>query len=135
MQMQEHPVIIFDGVCNLCNGFVQYIIRRDPDANFRFAALQSSFAKQLTLENNARGNEPESVLVWEKGKLYSRSTAVLRIAKRLGGLPSLLYGFIIVPVFIRDGVYRWIARKRYDWFGRTEQCMVPTPELADRFIN
>lgn len=133
--MNEHPVIFFDGFCNLCNGAVQFVIERDDESLFRFASLQSDYAadvlKQFAIEP-AQGN---SIVLLENGKVYQRSTAALKIAKKLKGLWPLLYGFIILPRFIRDAVYNFIAKNRYRWFGRQEHCWVPTPELKDRFLG
>ena len=132
----DHPVVLFDGVCNLCHGAVQFIVDRDPRGTFQFASLQSERAAALLREHgrNPPEGDPESVVLVEDGRIYEHSTAALRIALRLGGLWSLLYGFVIVPRFVRDAVYRFIARNRYRWFGRTEQCRVPTPELRARFL-
>lgn len=128
------PVILFDGVCNLCNGSVLFIIKRDPQANFRFASLQSDFGQQQLLKFNRQATL-ESVLLIESGKLYDKSSAALKIASKLSGLWPLLSLFRIVPKSWRDGVYTWIARNRYRWFGKREACMIPTPELKSRFIG
>ncbi|OUJ71898.1 thiol-disulfide oxidoreductase DCC family protein [Hymenobacter crusticola] len=128
--------ILFDGVCNLCNGFVQFIIKHDSAGRFRFASLQSEVAQQLLA---ARGisivtTDPESVLLIVNDKVYSHSAAVLHILRRLGGVWRLLYAGILLPRFLRDAAYRFVARNRYRWFGREEACMMPTPELAQRFL-
>lgn len=128
------PVILFDGVCNLCNGSVLFIIKRDPQANFRFASLQSDFGQQQLLKFNRQATL-ESVLLIESGKLYDKSSAALKIASKLSGVWPLLSLFRIVPKSWRDGVYTWIARNRYRWFGKREACMIPTPELKSRFIG
>jgi predicted DCC family thiol-disulfide oxidoreductase YuxK len=128
-------VVLFDGVCNLCNGSVNFIIDRDPAARFRFAALQSAPAAELLGRFGQKPEaEPQSVLLLEDGKLYDRSTAALRIARRLGGGWKLLYAFIVVPRPVRDVVYGFIARNRYRWFGKSESCRMPTPELRARFL-
>ncbi|HAN66623.1 MAG TPA: hypothetical protein DCQ34_10435 [Chitinophagaceae bacterium] len=130
-----HPVVLFDGVCNLCNRSVMYIIRHDPDAVFRFAALQSDIGRQALSKLN-QGQEKMSSIVLLKGdKVFTHSTAALSIARQLKGPIRLAYAFIIVPRFIRDGVYNWIARNRYRWFGKKDQCMVPRPDLLNRFIS
>jgi len=130
--------ILFDGVCNLCNGFVQFIIRHDPQGRFRFAALQSEAARQLLashgLPATALPAEPESVLLLSQGRLYSHSTAVLRIARGLGGGWQLTGLGWVLPRALRDALYCWVARNRYRWFGRQESCMLPTPELKARFL-
>ncbi|UJR84788.1 thiol-disulfide oxidoreductase DCC family protein [Sandaracinus amylolyticus] len=133
----DHPIVLFDGVCNLCHGAVQFIVDRDPRATFHFASLQSDRAAALLREHGRTppAGDPESVVLVEDGRIYEHSTAALRIARRLGGLWPALYAFVIVPRFVRDAVYRLIARNRYRWFGRTEQCRVPTPELRARFLS
>jgi len=133
--MYQHSIILFDGVCNLCNGAVQFVIKRDNKNRFLFASLQSEEGKQILEDNNFPANKSDSFLLVEDGKVYERSTAALRVLKNLSGLRSLLYGFIIVPKFIRDSVYNWIAKNRYQWFGRKDECMIPTPELKAKFLN
>ena len=125
----EHPVILFDGVCNLCHGAVQFIIRRDRAARFRFASLQSEPGRRL-----AAGPAPDSILLIENGLCYDRSTAALRIARRLDGAWPLLYAFIVIPRPLRDALYAWIARHRYRWFGRLDACPLPSPEWETRFL-
>ncbi len=134
---EARAVVLFDGVCNLCNGTVQFILDRDPAGYFRFAALQSEAgSKALAAHGRAApAGEPESIVLIEGDRVYDRSDAALRIARRLGGAWSLLYAFIVVPRVVRDAVYRFIARNRYRWFGRTEECRVPTPELRARFLS
>ena len=130
-----NPVIFFDGVCNLCNSAVQFTIERDPKDVFRFASLQSDFAQQQLSAFQIHPLENNSFILLENGKVYQQSTAALRIAKKLSGLWPLLYGFIIVPKFIRDAVYNYIAKNRYKWFGKQESCWVPTPELKSKFLG
>ena len=128
-------IILFDGVCNLCNGFVQFVIRHDPTGRFRFAALQSEAAQALiTAHGLAPAAAPDSVLLLSDGHLYSHSTAVLRIAHRLGGIWRLAGVGWVLPRAGRDALYRFVARNRYRWFGRQEHCMLPTPELKSRFL-
>jgi predicted DCC family thiol-disulfide oxidoreductase YuxK len=126
--------ILFDGVCNLCNGFVQFVIKHDPAGRFHFAALQSELGQQILQEHGLHTQEFKTVLLLENGKLYKQSTAALRIAHRLQGAWSWAYAFIIVPAFIRDAVYDFVSRNRYRWFGQQESCMLPTPELKARFL-
>jgi predicted DCC family thiol-disulfide oxidoreductase YuxK len=133
--MYQHSIILFDCVCNLCNGAVQFIIKRDNKNQFLFASLQSQEGKQILEEHNFTVNKANSFFLFENGKLFYRSTAALKVIKKLSGLWPLLYGFIIVPKFIRDGVYNWIAKNRYRWFGRKDECMIPTPELNAKFLN
>jgi len=128
-------IILFDGVCNLCNGFVTFVIARDPGAHFRFAALSSDAAAGLLREAGITQPIPDTVVLVEEGRPYFRSDAPLRIARRLSFPWPLAYGFLIVPRFIRDNIYDVIAARRYRWFGRRDVCMVPTPGLRSRFLD
>jgi len=131
----SNPLILFDGVCNLCNRSVNFIIRRDPEALFRFAPLQGKLAEQKLRElSYTRQGTKSIILIWN-GRIYERSGAALRIAGHLKGPVKCLYVFLAVPGFIRDAVYDIIANNRYRWFGKSDSCMVPTPELAKRFLN
>ncbi len=136
-QQPDGPVVLFDGVCNLCNGSVQFILDRDPAERFRFAALQSDAARRLliALGRPAPTGEPDSVVLVENGQVWERTDAALRIARSLRGLWRLFAVFLLVPRPLRDAVYRWVARHRYRWFGRTESCRVPTPALRARFLS
>ena len=133
--MTDKPIILFDGICNLCNGAVQFVIKRDPAAIFSFASLQSDVGQQLLKKFDLPGNELNSFVLIQQDKSYTRSTAALKVAKQLKGPIKLLYGFIIVPVFIRNFVYRIIAANRYRWFGKRDSCMLPSVDLKDRFLN
>ncbi len=129
------PLVLFDGVCNLCNGFVQFVIERDPAARFQFGALQSDAAQRLLASAGCSSPEtPETVVLLEDGRVFTRSTAALRIVRRLSFPWPLAYGFILIPRPLRDAIYDSVARRRYRWFGRREQCMMPTPELQRRFL-
>ncbi|MFI5176951.1 MAG: thiol-disulfide oxidoreductase DCC family protein [Vicinamibacterales bacterium] len=132
---RDHPVVFFDGVCNLCNAFIQFVIRRDPAARFRFAPLQSEAARARLGTVPAPGSLPDSILLFEDGRMYTRSAAVLRIARGLRAPWPLVYGFVVVPRPLRDWVYDVVARHRYGWFGRRDTCMVPTPDLTRRFLT
>ncbi|GAC1371489.1 MAG: thiol-disulfide oxidoreductase DCC family protein [Hymenobacter sp.] len=138
MPASAPDTILFDGVCNLCNGFVQFVIRHDPRGRFRFAALQSEAARALLAAHGLAAlgpaAEPESVLLLSGGQLYSHSTAVLRIAHRLGGVWRVLGAGWVLPRAWRDALYRFVARHRYRWFGRQESCLLPTPALKARFL-
>ncbi|MCB2378345.1 thiol-disulfide oxidoreductase DCC family protein [Hymenobacter sp. BT635] len=129
--------ILFDGVCNLCNGFVQFIIRRDPAGYFRFASLQSEAGRALLAEHGLAlaGTGPETVMLVEDNRVYTHSTAVLRIARHLGGAWPLLYAFRLIPAFLRDAAYRFVARNRYRWFGQQHACLLPSSELRGRFLG
>jgi len=128
-------VVLFDGVCNLCNSFVQFVIKYDKNERFKFASLQSDFAEKELANFFMDSQKMSTVILLENGKLYSRSTAALRILNSLNGLWPLLYVFIIVPAFIRDVVYNLIAKNRYKWFGKKDSCMVLSPELQRRFLS
>ena len=132
--MDQQPIILFDGVCNFCNGSVNFIIKRNSKTPILFAALQSEAGQRLLREYKLPVNKMESIVFIEQGKAYMQSTAALRICRYLRGLWPLCYGFIIVPKFIRDGIYNWIAKNRYKWFGIRKECMIPTPEMKTRFL-
>jgi predicted DCC family thiol-disulfide oxidoreductase YuxK len=130
---EDRGVVLFDGVCNLCNGAVTFVIEHDRDSYFRFASLQSGTGTAFL---RGRTEElPDSIVLVEAGRIYTRSEAALRIARRLDGAYPLLYALIVVPRWIRDRVYDWVARNRYRWFGKREACMIPTPELRERFLE
>jgi predicted DCC family thiol-disulfide oxidoreductase YuxK len=128
-------VIFFDGICNLCNASVQFAIERDKKNLFKFTALQGKYAKAVLPKFNFDLNQLNSIILLEDGQLYTKSTAALKIAKKLNGLWPTLYVFILVPKFIRDWFYDIIAKNRYKWWGRQESCWLPTPELKQRFID
>ncbi|MCH7638529.1 MAG: DUF393 domain-containing protein [Bacteroidetes bacterium] len=130
----EHPIILFDGVCNLCNHAVDFVIDRDPELVFRFASLQSHLGERLLTGFEIDTNETDSLVLIEEGRAYVCSTAALRIVRRLGKLWPAVYGLIVVPRPLRDAVYKAIARRRYRWFGRRETCRLPTPEEQARFL-
>ena len=133
--MQTRQIILFDGVCNLCNGAVQFVIKHDPHAKFTFASLQSDTGKKLLEAHNLPSNQLNSFVLIQEERTYTKSTAALKVVLQLTGLIKLLYGFIIVPVFIRNAVYQLIANNRYKWFGKKEACMIPSPSLKQRFLN
>jgi predicted DCC family thiol-disulfide oxidoreductase YuxK len=126
------PILFFDGECNLCNSSVQFVIRHDRKKQFFFGTLQSESGKDA---RKALGdNAPDSVVLFYKGWYYVRSDAALRLFELLGGAWSLLYVFILVPRFIRDAIYNLVSSNRYKWFGKRSECMIPTPELKERFL-
>ena len=133
--MHSNPILLFDGVCNLCNRSVQFVIRRDKKKKFRFAALQGVTGKQLLQRYNLPANDLNSFVLIENDKAYTRSAAALRVLRGLRGGWKLFYAFMILPKFLRDSVYNWISRNRYKWFGKKEECMVPTPDLKNRFLE
>lgn len=130
----EPPVIFFDGFCNLCSATVQFTIERDHNAVFRFASLQGEYAQEKLALFNIEPNQSNSLILIENNKVYQRSTAALKVARRLNGLWPLLYSFIILPRFIRDAVYNYVAKNRYKWYGKKESCWLPTAELKGRFL-
>jgi predicted DCC family thiol-disulfide oxidoreductase YuxK len=130
----DHKIILFDGVCNLCNGAVVFIIKRDKKNVFKFAALQSEIGQELTSKFKIDTSKVDSIILIDGEKHYEKSTAALRIARELSGGYPLLYGFMVLPGFLRNAVYDYIARNRYKWFGKKESCMIPTPELKSRFL-
>lgn len=131
---RDKPILLFDGVCNLCNGLVQFIIKRDPAGRFRFTALQSEAGQSLLLEAGLDPSALNTVVMFDNGQFYTHSNVPLQIAWRLGGLWRLFFVFKLVPKWIRDRIYDWIASNRYSWFGKKDSCMIPTPELKQRFI-
>ncbi len=133
--MNEQPVILFDGVCNFCNGAVNFTIRRNKKNDILFAPLQSEQGQALLKQYNLPFKEMESFVFIENGKAYQRSTAALKVCRHLNSLWPVCYGLIIVPKFIRDGIYNWIAKNRYKWFGQKDSCMIPTPEIKARFLQ
>jgi predicted DCC family thiol-disulfide oxidoreductase YuxK len=128
-------LILFDGVCNLCNGFVQFLIKRDPAGKFRFASLQSDFGRSQLIRFNLDPDLLHSVIVVEGDNVLQRSDAALRIVNQLGGPWKLLNAFKIFPKFLRDALYNVVARNRYKIFGKRDSCMIPTRELKERFIE
>ncbi len=131
----EHPIVLFDGVCNLCNRSVQFIIERDPEGRFRFASLQSGLGEELQTRLGIDSRGIDSILLVEGDRWYKESDAALRIARGMSGAWRLLWALRFLPRFLRDGAYRLIARNRYRWFGRQETCWLPTPELRGRFLS
>lgn len=128
------PVVLFDGVCNFCNGAVNFVIRHDREKKFHFAPLQSDYGKQKRAEFGI-GDHIDSIILIEDSKAYIHSTGGLRLAKGLGFPWSVLYAFIIVPCPIRDWFYKLFAKYRYKLFGKKDVCMMPTPEIKERFLN
>lgn len=130
----QHAIIFFDGLCNLCNASVQFVIKRDPKDYFRFSALQDEASEQYLGAFNIPVAGSDSILLLENGQLYSHSTAALRISRRLSGLWPLLYAFIVIPVPLRDFFYKLISRYRYRIWGRRESCILPSPDLKAKFL-
>ena len=126
-------VVLFDGVCNFCNGAVNFIIRHDDEKRFKFAPLQSEIGREMQAKYGI-GEDVDTIILVEDGRAFTLSTAGLRVARGLGGLWSLAYAFIIIPAFIRDFCYRLFAKNRYRLFGRKDSCMLPTPDVRERFL-
>ena len=132
--MQENPVILFDGVCNYCNAMVNFAIRNDKKAILKFAPLQSQAGKRLKEEYKIAPGI-DSVILIDQDKVYTYSDAAVRISKYLRWPAKILYGLLIIPKFIRQPFYKWVAKNRYKWFGKKEECMIPTPDVKARFLN
>lgn len=136
MSKTDNPILFFDGVCNLCNASVQIVIKRDKKEVFRFASLQSRSGEQIL--HRYKENHtivPDSILLWYEDKIYIQSDAALRTLILLGGIYKLVVILLIIPRFIRDAVYNFVAKNRYRWFGKKDTCMVPARELQHRFLD
>jgi predicted DCC family thiol-disulfide oxidoreductase YuxK len=128
-------VILFDGVCNLCNSSVNWVIDHDKKNVFKLSSLQSDFGKRRTKELGLGENYMDTIVLDDEGKVYTQSDAIIKILQYTGGIYSASSVFLITPKFIRDSIYRWVARNRYRWFGKRDTCRVPTPELKSRFLE
>ncbi len=132
--MQE-KILLYDGVCNLCNGAVKFVLKHEKKPEIMFASLQSNLGKKILKENHIDDTKLESLVFIADGKAMIKSTAGLHLFKYLKGIYPLMMVFVIVPKFIRDPIYDWIARNRYKWFGSTTDCGVPGKETRDRFLD
>ncbi|WP_291720844.1 thiol-disulfide oxidoreductase DCC family protein [Bernardetia sp.] len=132
---QNKTIILFDGVCNLCNGAINFVIDKDKNNNFHFASLQSEFGQALLAHFGRDTADFDSMIVYENGKIRTKSTAALRIAAGLSGGWKFFSVFKIIPTVIRNAVYNLIARNRYKWFGQKNECRIPTPELKAKFVE
>ena len=133
--MKTRKIILFDGICNLCNQSVQFVIEHDSKNQFRFASLQSDFGQDFLKKNKLEATQFDSIVFIEDDQFYTKSSAALKIAKYLDGITSWLTIFMIVPKPLRDIVYSFIAKSRYRWFGKNESCWLPTKELKAKFIE
>ena len=133
--LSDEKIVVFDGVCNFCNYWINFAVKRDRRKKLKFTTLQGETAKKLLPQFNINPTSLSSVIFIDKGKAYTQSSASIRICKYMNGGWKLFYGLIIVPKFIRDVIYNWIARNRYKWFGKKDSCMVPTAELRERFLD
>ena len=129
------PLILFDGVCNWCVFWVQFIIKRDPGKRFHFASLQSPVGQKILGTLGLPGEDLKTMILVENDRFYTKSSAALKIIKRMNGLWPILSVCMIIPSGIRDLLYDFVARKRYGWFGKKEECLVPNPDLRDRFLE
>ena len=136
IKLPKHKkLILFDGICNLCNASVLYVIKRDKNNVFMFATLQSDIGKQIIQQYHLDASKTDSILLYSETKgLFIKSSAALHIAKYLGFPNNLMSIFFIIPPFFRNWVYDYIAKNRYKWYGKKEQCMLPTPELKSKFL-
>ncbi len=133
--MKKSPVILFDGVCSLCNKLVLFIIKRDPKAKFKFASLQSEIGKSLLLKTELPTNHLDSIILIDGEQYFLQSTAALRILKELNGGWKAIYIFLAVPKFLRDFIYNSIAKTRYRIFGKEDACMIPTTDIKKHFLG
>lgn len=135
MKNDDNYIILFDGVCNLCNNSVQFIIKNDKRNKFKFSSLQSPFGQNLLGKYNIDTNNTDSFVFIRKNKAYIKSSAALWVAKELGSFWQLLCFFFIIPASLRNLIYDWVARNRYKWFGKKESCMIPTPNIKNKFLD
>lgn len=135
MHDDGRPIILFDGVCNYCNSMVNFVLKQDKKKKFVFAALQSESGQQLLRRSHLPAKDFDSFVLIDNKKTYLRSTASLQVLKKLPWYWKWTQLFWIVPVFLRDAVYNFIAKNRYKWFGKKDSCMIPTPDMRSRFLN
>ena len=131
--MQHQPLLLFDGVCNLCSTLVRFVIQRESKEQLRFASLQSEVGRYLSREDDSTALT--SMVLIENGRYYRKSAAALRIVLRLNKLWPLLYCFIVVPSPVRNMLYDFVGNRRYQWFGKTQQCWLPSAEIQQRFVE
>jgi len=132
---QLNKIIFFDGICNLCNATVQFVIKRDKKAIFKFAPLQSGTGHAALRKMRMKPDHLETIIYLRGDRYLTKSSAILYVLKDIGGIWQLVFGFMIIPAFIRDFVYGIVARNRYRIFGKKESCMIPAPELKSRFLD
>ncbi len=135
MQTQPHPIVLFDGVCNFCNASVNFIIRHDKQKRLRFATLQSEAGERIRKEFGIADQKPDSFLLLHKGHLYKYTEAALKVFNMLPWYWKWTQVIWLIPQFVRDPIYRLIAKNRYKWFGKKEECMIPSPEVKERFLS
>ncbi len=132
--MNENPIILFDGVCNFCNGAINFVLKQDKKGIFRFAPLQSETGQSLLNRYNLSTKEFDSFVLIDNGKVYKKSAASLQVMNKLPWYWKELQLLKIIPTAFRDAIYDFIAKNRYKWFGKKDQCMIPTPEIRNRFL-
>ena len=130
----NNPIILFDGVCNFCNTAINFVLKQDKKGIFRFAPLQSEVGQRLLQEYNLSTKEFDSFVLIDNGKVYKKSAASLRVMNKLPWYWKEAQLLRIIPTALRDAIYDFIAKNRYKWFGKKEQCMIPTPEMRNRFL-
>jgi predicted DCC family thiol-disulfide oxidoreductase YuxK len=135
MQEAINRLVLFDGVCNFCNFWIQFALKRDRKGKLKFGSLQGETAHRVLPHYNIDPTILTSVIFIEDGIAYRESTAALKVCRHLDGGWKLLYALIIIPAFLRDGIYKWIGRNRYKWFGKQESCMLPTVQQRKRFVD
>ncbi|OGU54623.1 MAG: thiol-disulfide oxidoreductase [Ignavibacteria bacterium RBG_13_36_8] len=131
----NHPIILFDGVCNFCNASVNFVIKRDKNRIFRYAALQSAAGQRLLEKYNLSCGVNDTFILVEGKNIYQKSTASLRVLKSLPFLWKLMLSLFLIPTSLRDLIYNFIAGNRYKWFGKRAECMIPTPEVRNLFLK
>ena len=133
-KQSTHSIILFDGVCNLCNGAINFVIKRDNSNVFKFAPLQENSGILLLKKYAINPQKLDTIILIENDRVYLKSSAALRISKKMSNLWPLLYVCIVLPKFLRDAVYDYIAKNRYTWFGKKDECMIPSPTTKDKFL-
>lgn len=132
---KDKQLILFDGVCNLCNASINYVIKHDKNNHFLFGALQSDIGQEIIKKFNIDTKKTDSIILYANNNVSYKSSAALKIAGKLGFPQNLITVFFIIPPFIRNWGYDIIAKNRYKWFGKQDSCMIPTAELKARFVN
>lgn len=133
---QEEPILLLiDGDCNLCHWITRFVIKRDPAKQFMFASIQSLTGQQLLRQGGLSTDDMDTFVMVQGTNFYTKSTAALRVLRKLNGLWPLAYGFMVVPLFVRNKGYDLIAKRRYRWFGKQDRCMMPTAEVRSRFVE
>lgn len=133
--MKEHPIILFDGVCNFCNAAVNFVLKQDKKGVFRFAALQSEAGQKLSEQYNLPGENFKSFVLIENRKVFQKSKAALKVLNHLPWYWKEMQLLKVVPTFLRDAIYDFVAKNRYKWFGKKQQCMIPTAAMKSRFLG